>query len=262
MNKIMDDQELLEEAKQIFEEENKLVQITGKSAVFVGDTHGDLQATRKVFDKYEDSHGHIVFLGDYVDRGPNSLENLWYLLSKKVKSPEKVYLLMGNHEGWKVAQFSPADFWTSIKPGMRKQYANLVAKLPLAVYSTMGIIATHGGLPDVENLSSINEIKLGSKEWRQLTWGDWSKAPGIMGGGFSGRPQLGRDYFFDIMERFDKNVLVRSHQPHADQYIFDNRCLTIFTSSAYGQVAGGRRVALASLESEVKSAHDLKVESI
>lgn len=54
--------------------------------VFVGDTHGDLDASKKVVDKYLRKGTKICFLGDYVDRGSKSMENVSYLLSKKENS--------------------------------------------------------------------------------------------------------------------------------------------------------------------------------
>lgn len=258
----MEEKEILNKAGQIFEKEGRLIELVGPRVVFVGDTHGDLDATRTVFDKYFDSYDQLVFLGDYVDRGPKSWENLIFLLSKKVESPKKIYLLMGNHEGWKAARFQPADFWTNLSPGKRELYVDTLAKLPYVAHSGSGIIAVHGGLPQVRELEEIKDIKLGSVEWRQITWGDWVEDSEVTNVGISGRPQLGKDHFEEVMDRFQKTVLIRSHQPYAEMNMFDSRCLTIFTSHAYGQIAGGRRVAIADLETDIQSTDDLRVESI
>lgn len=39
-----------------------------------------------------------VFLGNYVDRGKNSLEVICTLLALKLKFPDSIYLLRGAHE--------------------------------------------------------------------------------------------------------------------------------------------------------------------
>lgn len=39
-----------------------------------------------------------LFLGDYVDRGFNSVETMSYILTLKVKHKDRITILRGNHE--------------------------------------------------------------------------------------------------------------------------------------------------------------------
>lgn len=256
---------LLSEAKKHLAGDGRLIEIRSLArAVFVGDTHGDLEATRRVCGKYLDPGTALVFLGDYVDRGPDSAENLHTLLRLKIEHPGNVFLLMGNHEGLAVMPFHPADFWQRLDREMFDRYAAVLSKLPLAASTANGIVALHGVLPDVPDLSAINEIEIGSEGWRQITWGDWVDGPGgYLGDSFpSGRPQFGRDWFEMLMARLGKEVLIRSHQPDASPVLFGGRCLTVFTSAAYRSSRSGRAVAVADLSKAVRTAADLRVEEI
>ena len=118
-------------------------------------------------------------------------------------------------------------------------------------------------MPDVEKIENINKISDGDEHWMQILWGDFQDRKGkYLGEDYqTGRPQFGKDYFDEIMKRFGKNILIRSHQPNAPEKMFDKRCLTIFTSSAYGRK---RTVAIAdfSKRKEIKTVDDLVIEEI
>jgi predicted phosphodiesterase len=255
---------LLDEAGKRFELEQNLIELSSGQAIFIGDTHGDFDATKKVIAKYLQAENKVIFLGDYVDRGERSHENIDYLLSLKLIYPENLFLLMGNHEAHGVIQFSPADFWEQLDRDLYELYASVLMKLPLAVSTQNGIIALHGALPNIENLEDVNEIRVGTETWRQITWGDWQELSGKFLGDdtFTGRPQFGQDYFNEIMDRFGKNVLIRSHQPTAEPTMYYGRCLTIFTSSVYRPYVSERTVAIVDLEREVKTIDDLAIKTV
>lgn len=76
----------------------------------VADTHGEyeilaqLLKQQKIIDdqlQWTFGRGHLVFLGDVFDRGPNQLEILWLIYqleAEAAKAGGGVYLLLGNHE--------------------------------------------------------------------------------------------------------------------------------------------------------------------
>ena len=70
-----------------------------------GDIHGQYQDLMRFFDLWgtPDENGDIescdyLFLGDYVDRGNHSLETICLLMALKIRFPDKIHLLRGNHE--------------------------------------------------------------------------------------------------------------------------------------------------------------------
>jgi len=240
---------------------SKLIEIKkAKKIIFVGDTHGDLDASQKIIKEYLKPGNKIVFLGDYVDRGPFSKENLDFLLEKREKFLDQIILLQGNHEGYRIFKFSPAEFWESLNLEDFKKYSQIVEKFPLAVVFK-DVIALHGALPDLKKVDDFEKIQIGDENWFRICWGDFYDEKGEDLGIdiFTGRPKFGRDYFFRIMEKFKKRVLIRSHQPDCPQFMFDDRCLTIFTSSAYKEE---RTIAILDFEKEIKSAKDLKIVKI
>jgi len=256
---LVDLKDLLGSASALVREQGRLVRLPpGQAAVFVGDTHGDREASEEVLKRFLRPEFAIVFLGDYVDRGPDSAGNLALLLEAKLRQPQGLFLLMGNHEAWSVSPFSPADFWERLGPDAVRTWSRTLALLPFAALHPGGLLAVHGGLPDVSRTEEIEGLRLGSADWRRMTWGDWEDVPGsVLDPGSCGRPTFGRDYFQEVTRRLDLAVVVRSHQPFAPTYLFEDRCLTLFTSTAYGRPE--RQVAVLRPDRGLRDARDLEL---
>jgi hypothetical protein len=237
-------------------QEGRLVVLPAdRTTVFVGDTHGDRDATERVLDRFPPAANALVFLGDYVDRGPDSLGNLTLLLEAKLSYPDQVFLLMGNHEAWAVTPFSPADFWDAMPREDEERHGDMLSALPFAAWHPAGILALHGALPDVARIEDIARIELGSADWQKITWGDWADLPGYGLGSPAGRPTFGADYFEEVATRLGIKVLVRAHQPTAPTFLYGDRCLTVFTSQSYGGTV--RQVAVFRPGRPLRSARDL-----
>jgi len=254
------EEELFKEVGEIFEKEPRLIQLPSEGmVVFVGDTHGDLDASEQVVRQYLKKPYRIVFLGDYVDRGEYSKENLHYLLHLKREHPDEIFLLAGNHEGYMVKEFYPANFWNSLSLKEREAYGLLFSKFPLAITSENGILALHGALPELNSLKEIEQIERGDANWDRIVWGDFVESDADVLGDWWGRPQLGRSYFGQMMDRYGKKILIRSHQPTAPLLMFKKRCITIFTSNAYLPI---RTILIADLGKEIRTADDVAIERI
>ncbi len=229
------------------------------TAVFIGDTHGDYNSTRIIIKNFVKKGQHyIIFLGDYVDRGAESRKNIDFLLKTRDEH-DNLILLAGNHEMYPVIECKPCNFWDSLNKEDFNYYKKIFLDLPFAV-SGNGFLALHGALPDVDDISEINDIQVCDKNWTRLLWGDFRDKDGEELRNLTGRPQFGRQYFERVMKKMGKNVLVRGHDPTANEKMFNNRCLTLFTSSSYGEKK--RKIGVCALDKEIQSADDIEVVSL
>lgn len=84
----------------------------------VGDIHGSLdKLTRLIAACRQHADGReliLVFLGDYIDRGPDSAGVVSFILGLQADLPGRVITLMGNHEAMALAVFDgamPVSSW-------------------------------------------------------------------------------------------------------------------------------------------------------
>ncbi|GAA4347903.1 metallophosphoesterase [Angustibacter luteus] len=64
----------------------------------VGDVHGNARALARAFEWLETWDGLVIFVGDYVNRGPASREVVDHLILAKDALGERLVLLRGNHD--------------------------------------------------------------------------------------------------------------------------------------------------------------------
>ena len=141
----------------ILKSEQNVPEIKGPTIV-VGDLHGDFEAAKFYCDEFMNSYPNksIVFLGDYIDRGPNSIETLALLFQLKIAFPDKVHLLCGNHECMDVNTW---NYKNSLRTECNDKYPgknadgmlwNTFQNLPFAaiVKTNNGdTLCAHGGIP-------------------------------------------------------------------------------------------------------------------
>ena len=102
-----------------------------------------------------------LFLGDYVDRGKQSLETICLLLAYKIKYPENFFMLRGNHESASINRiygfYDECKRRYSLK--LWKAFTLCFNCLPVAALVEERILCMHGGLsPDLVNISQIKQI--------------------------------------------------------------------------------------------------------
>src|SRR5215510_9435426 len=69
----------------------------------IGDLHGNLSALEDLLDKLIPELSpadELVFLGDYIDRGPDSRGCIDRILALRSEAAFAVVTLLGNHEDW------------------------------------------------------------------------------------------------------------------------------------------------------------------
>ena len=102
-----------------------------------------------------------LFLGDYVDRGKQSLEVVSLLFAYKIKYPENFFLLRGNHECAGINRiygfYDECRRRFSVK--MWKQFCNTFNCLPCTAVIDDKIICMHGGLsPELSQMEQIANL--------------------------------------------------------------------------------------------------------
>mmetsp|Transcript_1101 Transcript_1101/g.2410 ORF Transcript_1101/g.2410 Transcript_1101/m.2410 type:complete len:316 (+) Transcript_1101:218-1165(+) len=235
---------ICQKSKTIFLKQEILLELAGPLKI-CGDIHGQYYDLLRLleFGGFPPINK-FLFLGDYVDRGKQSIETILLLFSLKIKYPEVIFLLRGNHESSMINRIY--GFYDECKRryGVKiwKLFGEIFNCLPIAATIDQKIFCVHGGLsPVLSTMAQIKKIKRPTEIPEKgllcdLLWSDPSEK--ITGWGENDRGLsyvFGKDIVLKFLAEFDMDLICRAHQVVEKGYqFFGNRSLvTVFSAPNY-----------------------------
>ncbi len=248
-------------AKEMLMKESNVVHISAPVTV-VGDIHGQFFDMLEIFKiggfcpdtnyLFLGTSGTLLWeqrtynsAGDYVDRGLFSVETISLLVCLKLRYPQRVHLIRGNHESRGVTQ--SYGFYTECarkygNANVWHYFTDMFDFLTLSVVINNQIFCVHGGLSP--SIHSIDQIKIIDRfreiphegPMADLVWSD----PDPERDEFSLSPR-GAGYTFggDVVKKFlqvnSMSHILRAHQLCQEGYqiLYDDRLSTVWSAPNY-----------------------------
>eukprot|EP00918_Siedleckia_nematoides_P040158 GHVU01087170.1.p1 GENE.GHVU01087170.1~~GHVU01087170.1.p1 ORF type:complete len:385 (-),score=89.11 GHVU01087170.1:208-1362(-) len=241
--------------RELLSEESTLVGVK-RPVTVAGDVHGQL------FDMFEifkiagvPPDTNYLFLGDYVDRGYYSVECVALAMTFKIRYPDRVTILRGNHESRNLTQvygfydecfrkYGSADVW--------KSFTDTFDFLPLAAVIDGDIFCDHGGLspalPALDHVRKLDRMQEVPQEGAMcdLLWSDpstpedehdgWTVSQ--RGAGYVWGPEVSRQFLHDN----GLSMIARAHQliDNGWTWSHDKKVVTIFSAPNYCYRCGNK----------------------
>jgi protein phosphatase len=263
--------ELISKTIKIVEEQPIVLRLEAPIKIF-GDIHGQYQDLMRFFDLYnapmEGVGGDIegtdyLFLGDYVDRGTHSLETMCLLMALKIKYPNQIHLLRGNHEDrWINSAFGfQTECITRLNedpdnPVIFNAFNDLFDRLPLAAVINDTVLCLHGGIgSSITTLSDINKIKRPLEVIHEVTnidqqlvvdilWSDPTDSDSETGiqpnttrdpTGVGNIVKFGPDRVSEFLKNNNLGLIIRAHECVMDGFerFSGGQLITLFSATDY-----------------------------
>lgn len=228
-------------AREVFLSQPALLELDAPVKI-VGDVHGQFTDLIRMFEMCGfPPSANFLFLGDYVDRGKQSLETILLLLCYKLKFPENFFLLRGNHECANVTRVY--GFYDECKRRCNvkiwKTFIDTFNTLPIASIVAGKIFCVHGGLsPALRDMDDIRNIARPTDVpdyglLNDLLWSD----PADMEQDWEANERgvsycFGKKVIQDFLATHDFDLVCRAHMVVEDGYEFftDRVLVTVFSA--------------------------------
>jgi len=230
--------------RQIFLEQNALLELEAPLKI-CGDVHGQYHDLLRLFEYGGfPPESNYLFLGDYVDRGKQSLETITLLFAYKAKFPENFFLLRGNHECASITRIY--GFYDECKRRYNiklwKQFCDVFNCMPCCAIIDEKIMCMHGGLsPEITTFDQVKRIVRPTDVPDtglicDLLWADPDKD--IAGWAENDRGVsfiFGPDVVTSFLQKHDMDLVCRAHQVVEDGYEFfaKRQLITLFSAPNY-----------------------------
>lgn len=210
-----------------------------------GDIHGQYHDLLRLFEYGGfPPESNYLFLGDYVDRGKQSLETISLLFCYKLRYPENFFMLRGNHECASITRIY--GFYDECKRRYNiklwKTFCDAFNCFPTASVVDEKIFCMHGGLsPEINSMDQIKRIVRPTDVpdtglLCDLLWSDPEKdvsgwAENDRGVSFI----FGADVVHSFLRKQDMDLICRAHQVVEDGYEFfaKRQLITLFSAPNY-----------------------------
>ena len=236
---------LCKKAMEILMEEAN-VQRVDAPVTICGDIHGQFHDLRELFEVGgECPDTNYLFMGDFVDRGYYSVETFLLLLALKVRYPDRVTLIRGNHESRQITQvygfydeclrkYGSVNVW--------RYCTEIFDYLSLSALVENEVFCVHGGLsPQLETLDQIRTLDRKQEVPHEgpmcdLLWsdpenieGDWGMSSRGAGFLFGPNPVAAFNHTNGV------ELICRAHQLVAEgyKYMFDQQLVTVWSAPNY-----------------------------
>ncbi|KAH7829666.1 putative Serine/threonine-protein phosphatase PP2A-2 catalytic subunit [Monocercomonoides exilis] len=235
---------LCAKAREILIEESNVQKVDAPVTV-CGDIHGQFYDLKELFivgGECPDTN--YLFMGDFVDRGFFSVETFLLLLALKVRYPERITLIRGNHESRQITQvygfydeclrkYGSVNVW--------RYCTEIFDYLSLSALVDDRIFCVHGGLSP--SLTTLDQIRVIDRKLEVPHDGSmcdllWSDPDEIDGWGLSPR---GAGFLFgaNVVDQFNSTnkveLICRAHQLVMEgfKYMFRDTLVTVWSAPNY-----------------------------
>uniref|UniRef100_A0A1I7UP79 Serine/threonine-protein phosphatase n=1 Tax=Caenorhabditis tropicalis TaxID=1561998 RepID=A0A1I7UP79_9PELO len=254
--------DLLESSQVELKKQKMLIEL-GPGVTVIGDLHGNWEATNAIANhsfvslrKKAMKKHKLLFLGDYVDRGKESIRILLFIASLAIEFPGQIFLLRGNHElAYVNKTYGLLKECKNAFPDQAEE-AHLICNVFFSYMSVAALIGKrilcmHGGVTSDFKLETINKYSKplldipNDHELHPVLWTDCIRSMTI--GKDKNKPDsrlstrgqncmaLNPAAFKKWMNKNKIQAIIRGHQfvPYGIDFRADNRFITVFSTFNY-----------------------------